>query len=123
MCKKSESRREFPTDLVGMRPVSGKILKERGFGFFREDRQYQLDAPDQNGIVRVFSKCREEGPEEDGYGAMEYFDWWMMDTDLEPIPGVKVFYGYSPPNLFGTGMKEKWQEQYTLAVEILKNRK
>lgn len=123
MCKNSEGRREFPMDLVGQFPVSGKVLKERGFVFFREDRRYQLDTPDQNGIVRVFSKYREEGPKADGYGAMEYFDWWMMDTNLEPIPGVKVFYGYSPPNLFGTGMKEKWQEQYALAVKILKNRK
>lgn len=113
----------FPMDLVGMYPVSGKVLNERGFSFFQENRDYQLNAPDSNGIVRAFSKCREEGPEEDGYGAMEYFDWWMLDTNLEPIPGVKVFYGYSAPNLFGTDMKEKWYEQYTVAAEVLKNRK
>lgn len=106
-----------------MRSVSGKVLKERGFTFFREDREYQLDAPDKNGIVRVFSKCREVGPDEDGYGAMEYFDWWMMDTNLEPIPGIKAFYGYSPPGLFGTSSREQWYEQYNLAVEVLKNRK
>ena len=122
--KKQLSKKEFPTDLAGiMRPVSGKILNERGFTFFREDREYQLEVPDKNGIVRVYSKCREVGPDEDGYGAMEYFDWWMMDTNLEPIPGVKVFYGYSAPNLFGTSSRELWYEQYNLAVEILKQRK
>ena len=115
---------EFPNDLAGInRPVSGKVLRERGFSFFCENKEYQIDKPDKSGIVRVYSKSREDGPDEDGYGAMEYFDWWMMDTNLEPIPGVMVFYGYSPPNLFGTGMKEKWQVQYALAVELLKNRK
>lgn len=114
---------QFPHEMVGInRPVSGKVLRERGFSFFREDKEYQIDKPDQNGIVRVYSKCREVGPDEDGYGAMEYFDWWMMDTNLEPIPGIKVFYGYSAPNLFGTGMREKWYAQYDLAVEILKER-
>ena len=114
---------QFPYDLVDInRPVSGKVLRERGFSFFREDKEYQIDKPDKNGIVRVYSKCREVGPEEDGYGAMEYFDWWMMDTNLEPIPGIKVFYGYSAPDLFGTSMKEKWYAQYDLAVEILMER-
>ena len=110
-------------DLVGPFPVSGKILRERGFSFFQENRQYLLKAPDQNGIVRVASQCREEEPDEDGYGGMAYFDWWMMDTNLEPIPGVQVFYGYSAPSLFGIGMKGKWDEQYAVAVEVLRNRK
>ena len=114
---------QFPHDLAGInRPVSGKVLKERGFSFFREDKEYQIDKPDKNRIVRVYSKCREVGPDEDGYGAMEYFDWWIMDTNLEPIPGIKVFYGYSAPDLFGTGMREKWYAQYDLAVEILRER-
>lgn len=114
---------EFPNDLAGInRPVSGKVLRERGFSFFCEEKEYQIDKPDKNGVVRVYSKCREVGPDEDGYGAMEYFDWWMMDINLEPIPGIKVFYGYSAPNLFGTGMREKWYAQYDLAVEILRER-
>ena len=112
---------QFPYDLAGInRPVSGKVLRERGFSFFCENKEYQIDKPDKSGIVRVHSKCREVGPDEDGYGAMEYFDWWIMDTNLEPIPGIKVFYGYSAPDLFGTGMREKWYAQYDLAVEILK---
>ena len=114
---------QFPYDLAGInRPVSGKVLRERGFSFFCETKEYQIDKPDQSGIVRVHSKCREVGPDEDGYGAMEYFDWWMMDTNLEPIPGIKMFYCYSVPNLFGTGMREKWYAQYDLAVEILRER-
>ena len=122
--ERQRSKKEFPIDLAGiMRPVSGKLLKARGFTFFREDREYQLDAPDKNGIVRVYSKCWEEGPDEDGYGAMEYFDWWMMDTNLEPIPGIKVFYGYSAPGLFGTGTRELWYEQYDLAVKIMTQHK
>ena len=116
-------QKEFPMDLTGSVPVSGKILNERGFSFFQENRKYNIGIPDTNGIVRVFSQCHETGPDEDGYGSMAYFDWWMMDTDLEPIPGVKVFYNYSPPALFGSGMKEKWNEQYNIAVEVLKNRK
>lgn len=117
-------QKEFPMDLAGiMRSVPGKVLLERGFTFFREEREYQLDQPDKNGVVRVYSKCRETGSDADGYGGMEYFDWWMMDTNLEPIPGIKVFYGYSPPDLFGTRSREKWYEQYDLAVEILKQRK
>lgn len=76
--------------------------------------------PDQYGIVRVYSKCREVGLDEDGYGAMEYFDLWMMDINLEPIPGIKVFRGYSAPGLFGTDMFEKWYAQYDLAVAILR---
>lgn len=114
---------QFPYDLAGInRPVSGKVLRERGFSFFCENKEYQIDKPDKSGIVRVYSKCREVGPDEDGYGAMEYFDWWIMDTNLEPIPGIIVFYGYSAPDLFGTGMREKWYAQYDLAVEILKER-
>lgn len=114
---------QFPYDLAGINcPVSGKVLRERGFSFFCENKEYQIDKPDKSGIVRVYSKCREVGPDEDGYGAMEYFDWWIMDTNLEPIPGIEVFYGYSAPDLFGTGMREKWYALYDLAVEILKER-
>ena len=113
----------FPMDLVKMAPVSGKELNERGYTFFREDKAYQLDAPDANGIVRVYSQCWEVGPDEDGYGAMEYFDWWMLDTNLEPIPGVEMIHGYSAPNLFGTSSKEIWNKRYAIALEVLKNRK
>ena len=112
----------FPDDLAGINhSVSGKILRNRGF-FFREDKEYQIDKPDKNGIVRVYSKCREVGPDEDGYGAVEYFDWWMMDTNLEPIPGIRVFYGYSAPSLFGTKSREEWYREYDLAVKILMER-
>lgn len=119
-----ETQDAFPMDLVGSRPVPGKLLKERGFSFFQENRKYLINhPPDANGIVRVLSECGEDGPDEDGFGAMTYYDWWLMDSELKPIPGVEAFYGYSPPSLHAPATKKKWDEQYAVAVEILRNRK
>ncbi len=99
---KQEWLKEHPRHLIPS-PVgadmnctaSGRKLKALGFLFFEEDREYSLGKKDEKGIVEVSSWCGEEGPDEDGYGREELYDWWYLDEHLNPIPGAEMLHGYS----------------------------
>ena len=69
--------------------IAGEQLRALGFLFFEPDREYSLEGVDENGIVLVSSWCDSDGPDEDGFGREEYYDWWYLDDCLYPIPGVR----------------------------------
>lgn len=66
----------------------GKYLRALGFLFFEPEREYTLEGLDENGVVVVSADAGESGPDRDGFGREEEYDWWMLDEDLRPIPGV-----------------------------------
>lgn len=75
--------------------ANGDKLRALGFEFFDPEREYSMDQKDENGVVEVKSWCGTEGPDEDGFGMEELYDWWYMDEFLNPIPGAKVLNGWS----------------------------
>ena len=36
-----------------------------------------------------------EGPDEDGFGMEECYDWWYLSEDLQEQPGVRYIHDYS----------------------------
>ena len=96
----------------------GEKLRALGFLFFEPGREYSLMGKDKNGIVEVSSWCGEEGPDEDGFGREELYDWWYLDEHLCPIPGVKKIHSYSRHDR--SAFSKKFEEQYELALKGIK---
>ena len=65
----------------------GKVLRAMGFLFFEPDREYAIGRADSNGVVEVSSWSSTEGPDEDGFGMEECYDWWYLSEDLQEQPG------------------------------------
>lgn len=75
--------------------AKGERLRALGFEFFDPEREYSIENKDENGIIEISSWCDTEGPDEDGFGMEELYDWWFLDEFLNPIPGAKVTRGWS----------------------------
>lgn len=103
--------------LVGF--VSGKTLRRAGFLFFAESIDYNIDPPDENGIVTVSSYVGEEGPDEDGFGRESLFDWWFLDENLNQIKETRAVRELSVRDC---GYSAIYREEYNKAREAL-NRK
>lgn len=106
----------LPVDLIGNH--TGAQLRRRGYTFFEEDRSYHIDRPGNDGIVEVSSWCGEDGPDEDGYGREEYYDWWLLDEGLNPIPGIKWRHSYSNLDMRNHG--EEWAQLRKKAAAVVK---
>ncbi|MCC8104172.1 MAG: leucine-rich repeat domain-containing protein [Clostridiales bacterium] len=81
------------SDCIGQ--VSGGFLNALGFFFFDPWRDYILDGMDDDGVVLVSSFAGEDGPDEDGFGREQYYDWWYLDDRLNLPPGSSCIHGYS----------------------------
>lgn len=75
--------------------ADGLTLRALGFLFFDPCRKYHLHGLDRTNIVQVCSWCDEEGPDEDGFGREELYDWWYLDEHLNQLPGVEMLHSYS----------------------------
>ena len=100
--------------------ADGTILRALGFLFFELDRDYSIDGMDKNGVVQVDSWCGDDGPDEDGFGREEYYDWWLLDDTLNPIPGIKRWHSYSRREM--RDREEEWHALREKAGQIVKNR-
>jgi len=98
----------------------GEKFRALGFLFFEPDREYSLMGKDQNGIVEVSSWCGEEGPDEDGFGREELYDWWYLDEHLNPIPGVKMIHSHSRHDR--SAFQGTFDRQYEAALSGIKGR-
>lgn len=68
--------------------IPGKMLNDLGFDFFEPDKEYEIKKTENEDILEVGSYESFEGPDEDGFGAEVYYDWWFLDENMQPIPGV-----------------------------------
>lgn len=73
----------------------GNVLNGMGFLFFNPERGYSISRPDADSVVEVSSWCGDDGPDEDGFGREEYYDWWYLDAHLHPLPGVGYIHQFS----------------------------
>ena len=99
--------------------ASGTVLRALGFLFFEPDRDYSIDGMDCNGVVQVDSWCGDDGPDEDGFGREEYYDWWLLDDTLNPISGIKQWHSYSRREM--RDREEEWKALREKAGQITKN--
>ena len=66
-----------------------------GFSFFEPGRWYTLEEMDEDGVVLASSYFDEDGPDSDGFGREEYYDWWFLDDRLNPVPGSPMIHSFS----------------------------
>lgn len=101
--------------------ANGDKLLALGFEFFDPEREYSMDHKDKNGVIEVSSWCGTEGPDEDGFGMEELYDWWFMDEFLNPIPGARVLNGWSRNDRRISPERHAYDREQ--AAEILRERK
>lgn len=81
-------------DLCGT--ADGVQLNALGFMFFDEDREeYSLSGVDEEGVVEVSSWESEDGPDSDGFGREENYDWWYLNEFLVKPEGADWVHGWS----------------------------
>ena len=68
--------------------IPGSMLRALGFLFFAPDREYEIQKKEAEPLAEVSAFESYLGPDEDGYGAEYYYDWWFLDENLQPIQGI-----------------------------------
>ena len=122
ICLMEHPRQQIPSIITEKLYGSamGNKFRALGFLFFEPDREYSLMGKDENGIVEVCSWCGEEGPDEDGFGREELYDWWYLDEHLNPIPGVKMIHNHSRHER--RAFAKRFEQQYETALKAVKGK-
>ena len=96
--------------------IPGKLLNDLGFAFFEPKVKYEVKHTADCGLVLAGAFESWEGPDEDGFGAETYYNWWFLDENMQPIPGTKCV---------NASLREMecdyFQKEKTRAIEILKS--
>ena len=108
----------LPETLAGY--FDGKRLYGTGFLFFDPDRSYCLAEKDTDGVVEVSAWCGEEGPDADGFGREECYDWWFWHEYLNPIPGVNGIHNHSRQDKRAN--EAKFQAHHDRAAAAIRNK-
>ena len=96
----------------------GKMLNDLGFDFFDSNRDYEIKQFESEGIVEAGSYESTDGPDEDGFGMEEYYDWWFLDENMQEIPGVKSVNA----SMRDRRVFEQFDKEREKAKEIIKKR-
>ena len=98
----------------------GAVLNGMGFLFFDPEREYSIGRPDSDGVVEVSSWSSTEGPDSDGFGMEECYDWWYLDENLNALPGVGYIHDFS--RLDKRNNVEKFQALHDAAAAAIQGR-
>lgn len=104
--------------------ASGRELTALGFSFFDPEREdlYHIYSTSFPHVREVCSWCGEDGPDEDGFGREEYYDWWLLDDMLCPIPGIDPLYNHSKLYMNSRSTAEKWSSMMKNAETIVSDK-
>jgi len=94
------------------------LHNDLGFDFFSPDRKYDVIKYDSEYIVEVSSFADYEGQDDDGFSDKWNYHWWILDENMQPIPGIKMMYGE-------VGINDDYDFKYmrAKALETVKNRR
>lgn len=98
----------------------GAMLNALGFGFFSPKRDYEIFRFFEPSLVQVNSWCGTEDPDEDGFGAENLDDWWMLDEFFCELPGVKMIHAHSYNDRWV--FSKTFDKQYEEAKKALENK-
>ncbi len=98
--------------------ISGRMLNELGYFFFEPEKDYEIKQSEGEDLVIASAFESYEPPDDDGFGAEYNYDWWFLDENMQPIPGIRRLNATVREIRlpFFTDMKDK-------AIRILKERK
>lgn len=97
----------------------GKVLNALGFLFFDPNRSYDIQRPDNSGVVEVTAFDDEDGPDEDGFGSETYYDWWYMTENLAMVPNAGYIHSYSSRDKQNNN--EKFEKLHNYVADIWNN--
>lgn len=101
--------------------IEGKMLNDLGFPFFDAKRYYEIKILDSVGLAEVSAFSDYDGPDESGFGAETFYDWWYLDENLTPIPGVHSIHSRSVRDK--RTFSEDFHIQYQKAANAVRSRK
>lgn len=90
--------------------ISGEDLRTAGFFEFTEDDTYSIRSIDSNGVFSAETYAGYEGPDSDGYGMEEEYNFYRFDEFFHNIGSLQ---GYSNLDYRNNEKRfaEKWMEQ------------
>lgn len=100
--------------------AEGEALRAMGFFFFREGLQYELKGKDGDGVVEVKTWVDDDGPDEDGFGREEYYDFWYLDDRLNLPPGGECVHNQSESSKGYDGIGELFRREHDIAARAVK---
>lgn len=121
--------REHPGDVALESPylseklsgsADGKALRALGFFFFREGQHYSLEEMDEDGVVEASIWVDDDGPDEDGFGREEYYDYWYLDDCLNLPHGGKRLHSYSSRDRRLDAVQERFRKEHETAAKAVK---
>lgn len=68
----------------------GRLLNAMGLLAFQPQESYLLAGLDGSRAFLVWQEAGYEAPDEDGFGAENYYDMFYLDEFFQPFPGVPV---------------------------------
>lgn len=102
--------------------INGALARALGYEFFDDERTYDIYGTFDSGLIQIYSWCNTEGPDEDGFGMAEEYDWWILDEFFNMIPGVRMLHSYSFHER-NYACTETFDEQYECAKKTIESRK
>lgn len=100
----------------------GTALRALGFFFFKEGQHYCLEGMDKEGAVEACTWVDEDGPDEDGFGREDYYDYWYLDDCLNLPPMGKCLHSYSSIDRRAEHIASQFREERQKAVRAMKER-
>ena len=98
----------------------GKFLRAMGFLFFDPDRSYDIERADADGVVEVTAWSSTEGPDADGFGREECYDWWYLSEDLQEQPGSWCIHDFSLHDKRNN--KERFDQLYNAVYSAIRQK-
>ncbi|MBQ7547832.1 MAG: leucine-rich repeat domain-containing protein [Clostridia bacterium] len=71
--------------------IPGQILCDLGYAFFDPEREYEIKQFEDQEFVEVTAYYDTIPPDDEGFGMEEIYEWWFLDKNMQPIPGVERF--------------------------------
>ncbi len=71
--------------------IPGNMLNDLGYPFFDPKRKYVIRQGEGDDLVIVSASSRYGHAENPGRDAEYPFDWWFLDGNMQPVPGIRSF--------------------------------
>lgn len=95
--------------------VSGKLMNDLGFAFFDSETDYTIRYLEKGNLVEACSYDGYDEPDEDGFGMEEYYNWYYLDENMQPIPNVPCYNGSRRDRTYD----ERYKTLFQTAVEYV----
>lgn len=90
--------------------ISGEKLRHAGLLDFTENQSYNMESMDENGVFRAKTDAGYDGPDADGYGMEEFYNFYHFDEFFHNIGSLQEYSKREYKN-GRARFADKWTEQ------------